>query len=83
MTKTQAKKRLTPLMAEIGSLRAKIKELGEEMQKTADAVKPYEGNRHLTDEQYRRQEWFDDIAYQLRYIADEMDERSHLIEETL
>lgn len=81
MTKAQAKARLKPLMAEIGSLRAKIKELGEEMRKTADGVKPYEGKSDLTREQYRRQEWFDDIAYQLRYIADEMDERSHLIEE--
>lgn len=72
MTKTQARAKLKKLLDRLGDLRADLYDLRDAANETAESIKPYGNRKSLRWEQYLRKEWFEDVAYALEDLVEEM-----------
>ena len=68
MTRTQIKSIITKIVDELDTLKMEVEETSEE-------IEPYEGKDELTFQQEERQEWLDDLVYDLETIIDTLEER--------
>lgn len=84
MTKTQVKAQLRKIKALLEEAQIIMDELAEDVQITIDEIEPYENHDDLTEQQYERQEWLEnvndtlsdkasdltDMIYDLEYLDD-------------
>lgn len=81
MTKTQAKSKLRKLKEMLENITCEIEDLKQDIDDTAESIEPYEGCNDLTQEQYDRQEWFEEVGSNLEDLIDSINQFTDYVEE--
>ena len=80
MTKTQVKARLAKIKALLEEAQIAMDELAEDVQTTIDEIEPYENHDDLTEQQYERQEWLENVSDTLEDKASDLTDMIYDIE---
>lgn len=70
MNKTEIRKRLRELLEKLDCLKADFEDLKNDVDCASGDIEPYEGRNDLTPQQEERQEWLEDLSYNLDDIID-------------
>ena len=73
MTKTQAKAGIRRILETIANLKDEVEDLKGEAEETSESIEPYDGKDDLTEAQYERQEWFEELTSTLEDLFDNLE----------
>ena len=81
MNKRTIKKSLSEFSGKITLIMNELEEFKDEIEEYNQSIEPYEGKDDLTEEQYARQEWLEDVIYQLEDIISNLDDNQCQLDE--
>lgn len=83
MTKTQIRSQLRKLLERLSLIKDDLQDLENEVEETRDNIEPYGDAYELTEAQEEKQEWCDDLAYEMQNLVDNIEEGINEIEDKL